>query len=233
MELQAGSKEPLYQIMLARYYSSSLGRFMAVDPVLDVKTAMENPQGWNRYAYVKNNPILRTDPDGRCDECLGFQLDREQMAVAQGKMPLQEYNDRNAARAVGAAIGAVVAAGVHAILAVAGPALDQASQPEAPAAPAEEGAGTRSLDDPGSLAGASPDEIRGLTPGWEESDTKGAGGVRRANPDKPGEQVRMMPGNPDDPNPDKQGPYVRVSKDGKVSDPVPISRPPKPEEPKK
>ena len=92
--------------MHARYYSPNTGRFLSVDPVLDLKTALKNPQGWNRYAYVKNNPVNRTDPDGRCDECLDFQLGREQLAVAQGKMTLQEYNDRNTARGIGALIGA-------------------------------------------------------------------------------------------------------------------------------
>jgi hypothetical protein len=32
--------------MMARYYSSSLGRFMAVDPGDD--TDAENPQSWNK-----------------------------------------------------------------------------------------------------------------------------------------------------------------------------------------
>jgi hypothetical protein len=49
--------------MLARYYSSSLGRFMAVDPGDD--TAPEDPQSWNMYAYSSNNPIRYVDPDGK------------------------------------------------------------------------------------------------------------------------------------------------------------------------
>jgi RHS repeat-associated protein len=48
--------------MMARYYSSSLGRFMAVDPGND--TDPENPQSWNKYSYVRNNPILLNDPTG-------------------------------------------------------------------------------------------------------------------------------------------------------------------------
>jgi RHS repeat-associated protein len=48
--------------MLARYYSSSLGRFMAVDPGDD--TALEDPQSWNRFAYVRNNPLRYSDPQG-------------------------------------------------------------------------------------------------------------------------------------------------------------------------
>jgi RHS repeat-associated protein len=63
VELQEGSKTELYQIMMARYYSSSLGRFMAVDPGDD--TGLENPQSWNKYAYVRNNPVGANDPNGR------------------------------------------------------------------------------------------------------------------------------------------------------------------------
>jgi RHS repeat-associated protein len=51
--------------MHARYYSPTVGRFLSVDPVLDTKVAMTNPQGWNRYAYVRNNPMRWTDPTGK------------------------------------------------------------------------------------------------------------------------------------------------------------------------
>lgn len=61
--MQIEPQEPLYQIMVARYYSSSLGRFMAVDPGDD--TALEDPQSWNKYAYVRGNPVRFRDPDGR------------------------------------------------------------------------------------------------------------------------------------------------------------------------
>ncbi len=48
--------------MHARYYTSSMGRFLSVDPVLGDAAS---PQTWNRYAYVYNNPVGNTDPDGR------------------------------------------------------------------------------------------------------------------------------------------------------------------------
>jgi RHS repeat-associated protein len=51
--------------MHARYYSSSMGRFLSMDPALDFEKTLPNPQMWNRYAYVVNNPIRFTDPDGR------------------------------------------------------------------------------------------------------------------------------------------------------------------------
>jgi uncharacterized protein RhaS with RHS repeats len=48
--------------MLARYYSSSLGRFMAADPGDD--TSLADPQSWNKYSYVRNNPVNGSDPTG-------------------------------------------------------------------------------------------------------------------------------------------------------------------------
>jgi RHS repeat-associated protein len=49
----------------ARYYRANVGRFTTVDPVLDQQTALADPQRWNRYAYVTNNPLKYTDPDGK------------------------------------------------------------------------------------------------------------------------------------------------------------------------
>src|SRR5262249_26963127 len=40
----------------ARYYSSSQGRFTGPDPLIASAKAIE-PQTWNRYVYVTNNPV--------------------------------------------------------------------------------------------------------------------------------------------------------------------------------
>jgi RHS repeat-associated protein len=56
----------------ARYYSSSMGRFLSPDwsakqePVPYAK--LDNPQSLNLYAYVTNNPMTRFDADGHCGE---------------------------------------------------------------------------------------------------------------------------------------------------------------------
>jgi RHS repeat-associated protein len=47
----------------ARYYSGSHGRFTSPDPILS-SGRPNNPQTWNKYAYVLNNPILYIDPHG-------------------------------------------------------------------------------------------------------------------------------------------------------------------------
>jgi RHS repeat-associated protein len=60
-----GEGDDTLDYMHARYYSPGMGRFLSVDPVLDVKAAMAEPEVWNRYSYVTNNPLMFTDPDGR------------------------------------------------------------------------------------------------------------------------------------------------------------------------
>jgi RHS repeat-associated protein len=49
----------------ARNYDVARGRFLSVDPAMDLKKTIRNPQMWNRYSYVLNNPMRYTDPDGR------------------------------------------------------------------------------------------------------------------------------------------------------------------------
>jgi RHS repeat-associated protein len=49
----------------ARYYNPSIGRFLTADSVVPDPLSS---RGWNRYAYVENNPINRTDPSGHCIE---------------------------------------------------------------------------------------------------------------------------------------------------------------------
>jgi hypothetical protein len=45
----------------ARWYDAALGRFVQADTVVP---SMSNPQAWDRYAYVNNNPVLNVDPTG-------------------------------------------------------------------------------------------------------------------------------------------------------------------------
>ena len=47
----------------ARYYASTMGRFLSPDhPLIDQHP--ENPQSWNLYAYARNNPLIMIDPNG-------------------------------------------------------------------------------------------------------------------------------------------------------------------------
>jgi len=57
----------------ARYFGNTQGRFTSVDPfspIVDLDDENDfvqylgQPQNWNRYAYVWNNPLTFIDPDG-------------------------------------------------------------------------------------------------------------------------------------------------------------------------
>jgi RHS repeat-associated protein len=59
----------------ARYYASSMGRFLSPDwsaKIMPVPYAkLDNPQSLNLYSYVWNNPLSRNDPDGHVGKCDG------------------------------------------------------------------------------------------------------------------------------------------------------------------
>ena len=48
----------------ARHYASSLGRFLSVDPVIVTPERKVDPQQFNRYGYVRNNPLRLVDLTG-------------------------------------------------------------------------------------------------------------------------------------------------------------------------
>jgi len=47
----------------ARYYASSMGRWLSPDKPFADQHA-QNPQSWNLYAYARNNPLTVFDPNG-------------------------------------------------------------------------------------------------------------------------------------------------------------------------
>jgi RHS repeat-associated protein len=55
----------------ARYYGHAQGRFTSCDPITVSKKQLVNPQRWNLYAYVINNPLSLYDPDGLSDQGSG------------------------------------------------------------------------------------------------------------------------------------------------------------------
>ncbi|HLA12652.1 MAG TPA: RHS repeat-associated core domain-containing protein, partial [Pyrinomonadaceae bacterium] len=48
----------------ARYYASTMGRFISPDDFLN-DTFVADPSSWNLYAYVRNKPLILIDPNGQ------------------------------------------------------------------------------------------------------------------------------------------------------------------------
>jgi RHS repeat-associated protein len=61
----------------ARYYRANIGRFTTPDPAYTLQDNLVDPQKWNRYAYVRNNPLRYIDPDGRIINDAALQNNRE------------------------------------------------------------------------------------------------------------------------------------------------------------
>jgi len=47
-----------------RQYANRFGRWLSPDPAGRKAVTLTDPQTWNMYAYVRNNPTTLTDPDG-------------------------------------------------------------------------------------------------------------------------------------------------------------------------
>ncbi|GAA2218149.1 RHS repeat-associated core domain-containing protein [Micromonospora olivasterospora] len=56
-----GDNDPTNLVNIgARKYDQMLGRFISVDPIMD----LADPQQWNAYAYANNSPVTFSDPTG-------------------------------------------------------------------------------------------------------------------------------------------------------------------------
>ncbi|MGH9413493.1 MAG: RHS repeat-associated core domain-containing protein [Terriglobales bacterium] len=55
----------------ARTYASNVARFLSPDPAGLAAANPANPQTWDRYAYVGNQPLEYTDRTGLCPPCCG------------------------------------------------------------------------------------------------------------------------------------------------------------------
>jgi len=56
--------ETLNDFFNARYYTAPLVRFLFADPASLAAVDPTDPQTWNAYAYVRNNPLVLVDPSG-------------------------------------------------------------------------------------------------------------------------------------------------------------------------
>ena len=70
----------------ARYYASSMGRFLSPDWSSKIEpvpySKLDNPQTLNLYAYVLNNPLSKTDPDGHDDKDKEKKVPRRTLSTA-------------------------------------------------------------------------------------------------------------------------------------------------------
>jgi RHS repeat-associated protein len=82
---------------LARYYSSTQGRFTSPDPIFISDWQTANPQLWNLYNYVGNNPLAYVDPTGmelvRLGQHTDEEIKRRQKEIDQQLKALK--NDKN------------------------------------------------------------------------------------------------------------------------------------------
>lgn len=58
--------------MNARYQDRARGKFISEDPMFRSPDTMDlsDPQSMNSYSYAENNPIVKSDPSGKCPWCL-------------------------------------------------------------------------------------------------------------------------------------------------------------------
>jgi RHS repeat-associated protein len=83
----------------ARYYDPVLARFISPDSVVP---DLGNPQAFNRYSYVYNNPLIYTDPTGHCPVCFIA------AGIVMGALSAGVQSDWNMeAMIVGGAIGGI------------------------------------------------------------------------------------------------------------------------------
>lgn len=71
----------------ARYYAARRGRFTTIDPIRLMPQKLTDPQQWNMYAYVRNNPLRFMDPTGQYI-CAGggcADFERARQAVLQSR----------------------------------------------------------------------------------------------------------------------------------------------------
>jgi RHS repeat-associated protein len=79
----------------ARYYGSTQGRFTSVDPVKVTTARILDPQRFNLYAYVRNNPLKFIDPKGEDVFLANNTEDGRRKALLNSTATLKDSEKRN------------------------------------------------------------------------------------------------------------------------------------------
>lgn len=97
----------------ARYYASSMGRWMSPDwsakeePVPYAN--LDDPQTLNFYGYVRNNPLSKADPDGHCPWCIGAAIGAGLGVAAEVGFDLYTHQGITGRKVLGALVGGGIA----------------------------------------------------------------------------------------------------------------------------
>ena len=70
-------------VLNARYYDSTRGQLLSQDPIfLTSSQNLTDPQSLNAYSYSEDNPIVKSDPSGKCfeDLCIGETIGAVELA---------------------------------------------------------------------------------------------------------------------------------------------------------
>jgi len=167
--------------MLARYFGQGTTmRFLSTDPGED--TSSDVPQSWNKYTYVRNNPVNANDPTGQWVET-GFDVGMATISVAQA------YKEPSLGNIVGAVLD-VAAVALPFVPAVAGRVIDAAQAGNKIVDAVQTANKVDNVADAGKAAGAAadyskiPDPATGVKAGGDFTARQKAGAMeanRQAN----------------------------------------------------
>jgi len=207
-------------------YSAALGRFPQTDPV-------GYTADLNLYTYVGNDPVGRTDPTGEAaEQCATDQSGNTtctgdiETVIVTGRRPQPPLSKPGLGLAALVMMGGMSAAGaespsvVPAIATAAGTLVVAgivcaATRCLSNESSEQENQESVDIDDPNSVRGADPDAVAEAAKekGYTESEARNKEGTRYTSPNG-SDQVRIMRGNPNRPDPVKRGPYAVIAKSG-------------------
>jgi RHS repeat-associated protein len=221
----------------ARHYTSSLGRFMTPDWSEEPEPLpygnVGDPQSLNLYSYVRNNPLNSTDQDGH--QCHSLPNGDVHCEVHEEPPPEVHYYILAGVAMENEELGPL-AWGTAALLLTAGcihthcwnvffnQDTNNAPQADAPSDAKQADAPPNAPD-----SKAADDRPPNVPADWVKQPSKKGGGTVYVDPKNPHNRVRVMPGNPNSPNPAQRQPYMKVQVNGQTVDangnPVPSDSP--------